>query len=452
MRIAIIGTGYVGLPTGVGLAELGHKVVCIDREQSKIDKLQQGIVPLYEDGLVQLLNKNVQTGNISFTTSMADGIKDAAVVIIAVGTPPHPVTHEADLRYIYAAACELAPLLKSYTVIANKSTVPVGTGDTVANLIAKTNPDADFDVVSLPEFLREGYAIHDFFHPDRIIVGANTDRAGALIHELYRPLLEQNTDAAGHCRTTLLTVSRRSSETIKYAANSFLATKIHFINEMADFCEKTGADIREVAQGMGLDRRIGSSFLNPGPGFGGSCFPKDTMALDFMARQNHVSLNLVRATIEGNKARIHAMAERISKCCKHQEHPVAGILGLAFKNGTDDCRVSPAMQIIEHLLEMQPHLKLQVFDPKAQDNAHIYFDEQGLSEHIVFCDHMAQVANGADVVALLTEWDEFKHFDLNKARAVMRQLQLIDCRNLLDLNKAQSLGFSVSGVGIPLSR
>lgn len=448
MKIAIIGTGYVGLPTGVGLAELGHQVVCIDRELSKIEKLRQGVVTLYEDGLAELLTKNMASGNISFTTSMADGVKDAAVVIIAVGTPPHPVTHEADLRYIYAAACELAPLLDHYTVVANKSTVPVGTGDMVENLIVKTNHQAQCDVISLPEFLREGFAVHDFFCPDRIIIGANSERASKVIMDMYRPLLERNTDNAGKCATTVLLVSRRSSETIKYAANSFLATKIHFINEMADFCEKTGADIGEVAQGMGLDRRIGDSFLTPGPGFGGSCFPKDTMALDFMARQNNVELKLVRATIEGNRSRMEKMADTIISSLEHIEHPVVGVLGLAFKNGTDDCRVSPAMQIIEYLLCKTPKVRLKVFDPKAMDNARLIFQEKGVTDRISFCESMSDVAYDADVLAVLTEWNEFRQFDLNAAYKNMRHHQIIDCRNLFNPHQARAAGFSYKGIGV----
>ena len=273
MKVAIIGTGYVGLPTGVGLAELGHDVVCIDREQSKIERLQAGQVTLFEEGLSELLTRNMAAGRISFSTSIAQGIKDAQVVLIAVGTPSHPVTHEADLRYVYEAATELAYSLKDhdYTVVATKSTVPVGTGDNIESLMAKISPNLKVDVVSLPEFLREGYAVHDFFFPDRIVIGANSERARDTLKALYAPLLAQSP------KTKLLCVKRRSSETIKYAANSFLATKIHFINEMADFCEHTGADITEVAQGMGLDHRIGPSFLQPGPGFGGSCFPKDTL-------------------------------------------------------------------------------------------------------------------------------------------------------------------------------
>ena len=358
MKIGIIGTGYVGLPTGVGMAELGNEVVCIDREQSKIDALKAGKITLYEDGLEELFNKNIKAGRIKFTTSMKEGVSNADLVIIAVGTPPHPVTHEADMKYIHAAATELAEHLTNYTVIATKSTVPVGTGDVVEQLIKKKNPKAQFDVVSLPEFLREGYAVHDFFNPDRIVVGANTERAANLIADLYKPFKG---------KTEMLFVKRRSAETIKYASNAFLAIKIHYINEMANFCEKSGADITEVAKGMGLDSRIGNRFLNPGPGYGGSCFPKDTMAMSYMARQNGVDMTLINSAINGNNARKQQMAHRILEAVKDIKDPKIAVLGLAFKEGTDDCRESPAMDIVAELLKHKA--KITAFDPKAMDVA-----------------------------------------------------------------------------------
>ena len=291
MKVGIIGTGYVGLPTGVGLAELGHDVICIDKDINKIECLQAGKITLYEDFLEALLVKNFQQGKIKFTASMKEGVEHADIVIIAVGTPPHPVTKEADMRYIHAAATELAEYLQGYTVIANKSTVPVGTGDEVEKIIKEQNPNADFDVVSLPEFLREGFAIHDFFNPDRIVIGANSEKANDVVKELYKSF---------EGKTKMLFVNRRSSETIKYASNAFLAIKIHYINEMANFCEKAGANIDEVAQGMGLDSRIGNRFLNPGPGYGGRCFPKDTMAMAYMGKQNDIDLTLINAAIKGN--------------------------------------------------------------------------------------------------------------------------------------------------------
>lgn len=432
MKIGIIGTGYVGLPTGVGLAELGNQVTCIDREISKIEALRAGKITLFEDGLEELFHKNLQKGNIKFTTSMAEGVSDADLVIIAVGTPPHPVTKEADMKYIHAAATELAEHLHGYTVIATKSTVPVGTGDVVEGLIAKKNPQADFDVVSLPEFLREGFAVHDFFHPDRIVVGANTPRARRIIEELYRPF---------DGKTQMLFVKRRSSETIKYASNAFLAIKIHYINEIADFCEKTGADVLEVAKGMGLDSRIGNRFLNPGPGYGGSCFPKDTLAMAYMGRQNGVNLTLINAAIVGNADRKKKMAERILEAVKGIESPKIAVLGLAFKDGTDDCRESPAMEIVAELVNLGADIA--AYDPKAMKNA-----QNLIGEQISYAKDMYEVLQNADVLAVLTEWNEFKSLDLNKAAGLMRNRKIVDCRNLLNRDKAEKAGFTYQGIGL----
>ena len=432
MKIGIIGTGYVGLPTGVGLAELGNQVTCIDREISKIEALRAGKITLFEDGLEELFHKNLQKGNIKFTTSMAEGVSDADLVIIAVGTPPHPVTKEADMKYIHAAATELAEHLHGYTVIATKSTVPVGTGDVVEGLIAKKNPQADFDVVSLPEFLREGFAVHDFFHPDRIVVGANTPRARRIIEELYRPF---------DGKTQMLFVKRRSSETIKYASNAFLAIKIHYINEIADFCEKTGADVLEVAKGMGLDSRIGNRFLNPGPGYGGSCFPKDTLAMAYMGRQNGVNLTLINAAIVGNADRKKKMAERILEAVKGIESPKIAVLGLAFKDGTDDCRESPAMEIVAELVSRGADIT--AYDPKAARNA-----QNLIGEQISYAKDMYEALQNADVLAVLTEWNEFKSLDLNKAAGLMRNRKVVDCRNLLNRDKAEKAGFTYQGIGL----
>lgn len=431
MKVGIIGTGYVGLPTGIGLAELGNQVVCIDREPKKIEALQAGKITLYEDGLEDLFHKNVKEGRLHFTTSMQEGVSDADLVIIAVGTPPHPVTKEADMKYIHAAATELAEYLTGYTVVATKSTVPVGTGDVVEGLIAKKNPTADFDVVSLPEFLREGFAVHDFFHPDRIVVGANTEKARNVIKELYKPF---------EGKTNMLFVKRRSSETIKYASNAFLAIKIHYINEMANFCEKTGADITEVAKGMGLDTRIGNRFLNPGPGYGGSCFPKDTMAMAYMARQNDVDMTLIKAAIEGNTKRKKDMAERILEAVKGIDNPKIAVLGLAFKDGTDDCRESPAMEIVGNLLETSADIT--AYDPKAMETAKLL-----VGDKITYAADMYEALKGADVLAILTEWGEFKELDLAKAAQLMNHKTIIDCRNLLNADEAKANGFKYQGIG-----
>lgn len=431
MKIGIIGTGYVGLPTGVGLAELGNDVICIDREKSKIDTLNNGILTIYEDNLEDLFHKNVKEGRLKFTTSMKEGIKDADLVIIAVGTPPHPVTKEADMKYIHAAATELADYLTGYTVIATKSTVPVGTGDDIESLISKKNPNAEFDVLSLPEFLREGFAVYDFFNPDRIIVGTNSQRAKAVIEKLYEPFKG---------KSELLFVSRRSSETIKYASNAFLAIKIHYINEMANFCEKSGADILEVAKGMGLDTRIGDRFLNPGPGYGGSCFPKDTLAMAFMGKQNDIDLTLINAAIKGNEERKNHMSERILNSIKDIKNPKIAVLGLAFKDGTDDCRESPAVDIVFRLLEQK--VKICAYDPKAMDLA-----KQILGDKIDYASSMYEAIKDADVIVMLTEWKEFSSFDLKKAYDLVRHKKIIDLRNLLDKNEAIKLGFEYQGVG-----
>ncbi|ADN91575.1 nucleotide sugar dehydrogenase [Campylobacter jejuni] len=431
MKVGIIGTGYVGLPTGVGLAELGNDVICIDREKSKIDALNNGILTIYEDNLEELFHKNVKEGRLKFTTSMQEGIKDADLVIIAVGTPPHPVTKEADMRYIHAAATELADYLTGYTVIATKSTVPVGTGDDIESLISKKNPNAEFDVLSLPEFLREGFAVYDFFNPDRIIVGTNSQRAKAVIEKLYEPF---------QGKSELLFVNRRSSETIKYASNAFLAIKIHYINEMANFCEKAGADILEVAKGMGLDTRIGNRFLNPGPGYGGSCFPKDTLAMAFMGKQNDIDLTLINAAIKGNEERKNHMCERILNSVKDIKNPKIAVLGLAFKDGTDDCRESPAVDIVFKLLEQK--VQICAYDPKAMDLA-----KQILGDKIDYANSMYEAIKDADVIAILTEWKEFSSLDLKKAYDLVRHKKIIDLRNLIDKNEAINLGFEYQGVG-----
>lgn len=431
MKIGIIGTGYVGLPTGVGLAELGNTVVCVDKLKDKIDSLKHGKVTLYEEGLEELYQKNMAAGRLTFTTNMKKAISGADVVLIAVGTPPHPVTHEADLSFIYAAATELAEYLTDYTVVATKSTVPVGTGDNIEKIIRTKNPTARFDVISLPEFLREGFAVHDFFHPDRIVVGSNSKKATEVIKELYRPFQE---------KTTLLVVSRRSSETIKYASNAFLAMKIHYINEIANFCEKAGADVSEVAKGMGLDSRIGPKFLNAGVGFGGSCFPKDTMAMAFMGRMLGTPIELIETTIAGNKKRKKQMAERILDEVKEMPNAKIGVWGLAFKNGTDDCRQSPAMDIIGELLLHQANIT--AYDPKAMGTAC-----QLLGDKIDYADDMYSVAKEADVLVILTEWPEFANADLDVLSQLMNHKIIIDFRNMLNKDKLTKRGFKYQSVG-----
>lgn len=431
MKVAIIGTGYVGLPTGVGLAELGNDVVCVDKIQQKIADLNEGKITLYEEGLEELFLKNTQNGRLHFTTDMRKAVKGADVVMIAVGTPPHPVTKEADLQYIYAAAEELAACLEGYTVVATKSTVPVGTGDEIEKIIKKVNPSADCDVISLPEFLREGFAVHDFFHPDRIVIGANAERARQVMKKLYAPF---------EGKTQFLFVNRRSSETIKYASNAFLAMKIHYINEMADFCEKSGADIREVACGMGADSRIGSKFLNPGPGYGGSCFPKDTNAMAQMAKKFGVNLSLINTTIEQNDNRKTSMAERILSRLSNRSEGRIAVLGLAFKGGTDDCRESPAMDIVRALLK--ENRNICVYDPKAMANA-----KKILGTQVEYASDMYSACNGAEVAAVLTEWEEFKQLDLSRLKEKMKELSVVDLRNMINAEEAGRNGFEYFCIG-----
>ena len=436
MNIAIIGTGYVGLPTGVGFAELGHNVICIDKDEGKISALCQGKITLYEDGLAELLNKNFSSGKIKFTTSMQKGVAGADVVFLAVGTPPHPVTKEADLQYIFAAAEELAQYLNGYTVVAVKSTVPVGTGDKVEALIKAKNPTADVDIISVPEFLREGYAVKDFFNPDRIVIGSDSERAKKVMAELYADFAD---------KTEILYVNRRSSETIKYASNAFLAVNIHYINEMANLCEQTGADINEVAKGMGLDKRIGNRFLNAGPGYGGSCFPKDTMAIAYIARQYGVNMTLIEDVIRENAARKKQMARRILETIDNIPHAKIAVLGLAFKEGTDDCRESPAMEIVNELLANGADIT--AYDPQAMTNA-----QKLLGNKITYAPNAYAAIENADVLAILTEWPEFKTLDLRKVYNTMKNKNIVDCRNMLNRKEAEACGFHYTCIGYKKNR
>lgn len=442
MNITIIGTGYVGLPSGCGFAELGHNVICVDNDITKITKLSQGIVTLYEDGLEELLKKNLASGKLKFSSDLPSAVGAADIVILAVGTPPDPTNGQADLKYIHAAVKELAPALKDYTVVATKSTVPVGTGDEIENIIKKYNPTAMFDVISLPEFLREGYAVYDFFNPDRIIVGTNSERAKELVESLYKNLPK---------KTEILFVNRYSSETIKYASNAFLAMKIHYINEIANFCEKTGANVLEVAKGMGLDSRIGNRFLNPGPGFGGSCFPKDTKALSYMAHQKGLNLSLVDATIKGNAERKEEMAKRIYDKVKKisedtQVKVKLSILGLAFKEGTDDCRESPAVEILQNLLNIMTQedketIEICAYDPKAMPIAKTI-----LKDNITYKDSIEECLRGAHIATILTEWKCFADTDFNAYKDTLKVV--LDFRNMLKFNKNSCLLSNLISLGM----
>lgn len=445
MKVGIIGTGYVGLPTGVGLAEIGHDVICCDRDQAKINSLRAGRITLYEADLEDLFQKNIQAGRITFTTSLKECVENSQVVIIAVGTPPNPVTKEADLKYVHSAASSLAEYIKAYTVVVVKSTVPVGTGDAVDDLIKDKVAPEMFDVVSMPEFLREGFAVQDFFQPDRIVVGTDSPEAVKVIRELYQPFRERPEPVE------ILFVQRRSSEIIKYASNAFLAIKIHYINEMADFCEKTGADVREVARGMGLDSRIGPKFLNPGPGYGGSCFPKDTCAIAFVAKQNEVKLSLVNAAIDGNQKRKSRLAERVLNAVANVKAPKIAVLGLTFKEGTDDCRESPAMAIIAKIIDLaqkkEIKLRISAYDPQGLENA-----RKILGDQITYAQDVYEALHEADLLLVLTEWPRFKALDLAKAHSLMRCPIIIDLRNILDPEPVLAAGFSYQNVGCGFQR
>ena len=412
MKVAIIGTGYVGLPTGAGLASLGHEITCIDCDQEKVEKLRAGEVTLFEEGLEELLKSGLKSGKLAFTNDMEQGVRRAQLVLLAVGTPPNRRTGQADLRYLFGAVKEVAPFLPSDVVVAVKSTVPVGTGDEVEKIIRKTNPSARAEVISLPEFLREGYAVHDFFHPVRIVVGTQSQKARELIRELYAPLPNV---------PRFLFVARRSSEAIKYASNAFLAVKIHYINEMADFCEAAGANIHEVAQGMGLDSRIGPAFLKPGPGYGGSCFPKDTKAIEYMARKLGVELSLIRSAIKGNKKRRENMAQRILREVEDVPSPKIAVWGLAFKEGTDDCRESPAVEIVQRLASH--HVDVCVYDPQAMTTA-----RRILGDTVRYATDMYSAAQGADVLVILTEWPQFDAADWKRVASELRSRHILDFR------------------------
>ncbi len=412
MRVAVIGTGYVGLPTGAGLAKLGHDVTCIDCDRAKVEKLRAGEVTLFEEGLEELLKSGLESGRLSFTDNMAEGVRGVQLVLLAVGTPPNLRTGQADLRYLFGAVREVAPFLPSNVVVAVKSTVPVSTGDEVEALLRRLNPGARAEVISLPEFLREGYAVHDFFHPVRIVVGTESLRARELIRELYAHLPNV---------PRFLFVARRSSEAIKYASNAFLAVKIHYINEMADFCEAAGANIHEVAQGMGLDSRIGSAFLRPGPGYGGSCFPKDTKAIEHMARKLGVELSLIRAAIKGNKKRREHMAQRILREVEDIPSPKIAVWGLAFKEGTDDCRESPAVEIVQRLTSH--YVDVCVYDPQAMTTA-----RRILGDTVRYAPDMYSAAQGADVLVILTEWPQFDAADWKRVASGLHSHHILDFR------------------------
>ncbi len=436
MRIAMIGAGYVGLVSGACLADFGHTVVCIDRDPDKIASLHAGRMPIYEPGLDVLVAENVRQGRLAFRATMRDAVAEADAVFIAVGTPSRRGDGFADLSYVFDAAREIAGSLSGFTVVVTKSTVPVGTGDEVERIIRETNPEAQFAVVSNPEFLREGAAIADFKRPDRIVVGAEEARAEAVMREVYRPLYLN--------QAPIMVTSRRTAELTKYAANAFLAAKITFINEVADLCEAVGADVQAVARGIGLDNRIGSKFLHAGPGYGGSCFPKDTLALVKTAQDAGTPLRLVETVVAVNDQRKRAMARKVIKACGGSVRgKTIALLGLTFKPNTDDMRDAPALAIVAGLQDAGAVIR--AYDPEGMEQARILMPAVDYAENAYAC------AEGADAVVIVTEWNAFRALDLDRLRQAMSSGEaapvLIDLRNIYDPASAARHGFTYCGVG-----
>jgi len=432
MRVTMIGTGYVGLVSGACFADFGHVVTCVDKDASKIERLEQGIMPIYEPGLDKLVEQNVKEERLFFTTDPTDAIKNADAIFIAVGTPSRRGDGHADLSYVYGAAEEIADLMDGYTVVVTKSTVPVGTGDEVEAIIGKKRSKDEFAVVSNPEFLREGAAIKDFKIPDRVVVGTDDERAIELMKELYRPLFLNE--------TPMLFTNRRTSELIKYAANAFLAVKITFINEIADLCEKVGANVQEVSRGIGLDNRIGKKFLNAGPGYGGSCFPKDTLALTKTANDHGSPVRIVDTVVEVNAARKKAMADKVIAAMGGDvSGKTIGMLGLAFKPNTDDMRDAPSLDIIPAL--QAAGATIRAFDPEAMEEA------SHSLENVMFCDGPYHAIEGADAMVIVTEWDQFRALDLERAKTVLKSNTVIDLRNIYSPPEMVKKGFDYTSVG-----
>jgi UDPglucose 6-dehydrogenase len=432
MRVAMIGSGYVGLVSGACFADFGHTVTCIDKDSGKIERLKSGIMPIFEPGLDALVELNAREGRLFFDTDAAAAVKDADTVFIAVGTPSRRGDGHADLSFVYAVAEEIADLIEGFTVIVTKSTVPVGTGDEIERIIRARRPDADFAVVSNPEFLREGAAINDFKRPDRVVVGTDDERAREVMRHLYRPLNLNE--------TPLVFTDRRTSELIKYAGNAFLALKITFINEMADLCEAVGADVQHVSRGIGLDGRIGAKFLHAGPGYGGSCFPKDTLALVRTARDAGAPVTLVEATVKVNDLRKKAMAGRVVDALDGDVNgKTIAVLGLAFKPNTDDMRDAPALDIIPALQAMGA--KIQAFDPEAMHEA-----EKLLSD-IDFKTGPYEALEGADAMVLITEWDRFRALDLDRVKALLKTPVVVDLRNVYSPEQVRAAGLRYSSIG-----
>ena len=434
MKITMIGSGYVGLVSGVCFAEFGHDVICMDLNADKIEGLKKGVIPIFEPGLEEMTLDNVKAGRLTFTTDIKAAVAGSDVVFIGVGTPTNKETGHADLKYVYAAARDIAQAVEGFTVVVTKSTVPVGTGDEVERIIRETNPNADVAVVSNPEFLREGAAIKDFMIPNRIVVGIEDERARPVMTEVYRPLFIN--------QSPLMFTTRRTSELIKYAANAFLAMKITYINEMADLCEAVGANVQEVARGIGLDNRIGTKFLHAGPGYGGSCFPKDTLALVKTAQDFGAPIKLIEATVEVNDARKSKMTQKVIKALGGDvKGKTVAVLGLTFKPETDDMRDSPSITIVEELVVAGAIVR--AFDPEGMENA------KDVLPPITYCEGAYDAATGADAIVVVTEWNEFRALDLKRIKSVANGAVLVDLRNIYRKEEVARHGFTYTSIGRP---
>jgi UDPglucose 6-dehydrogenase len=432
MRITMIGSGYVGLVSGACFADFGHHVVCVDKDARKIEALRRGEMPIYEPGLAELVAGNVRHGRLSFTTELKGAVAQAQAVFIAVGTPSRRGDGHADLTYVYDAAREVAQALDGFTVVVTKSTVPVGTGDEVERVMRQARADADFAVVSNPEFLREGAAIRDFKHPDRIVIGTTDARARTVMADIYRPLYLN--------RAPIMLTERRTAELIKYAANAFLATKITFINEIADLAEKVGADVQEVARGIGLDNRIGAKFLHAGPGFGGSCFPKDTLALIKTGQDHEAPLRIVETVVAVNDQRKRAMARKVLAAAGgNLRSKTVAVLGLTFKPNTDDMRDSPSIPLITALQDMGATVR--AYDPEGMEQA------RAVLNGVTYADDAYACAERADVLVIVTEWEQFRALDFAALKQAMAQAVIVDLRNIYPPEEAKKHGFAYSGVG-----
>ncbi len=432
MRIVMIGTGYVGLVSGACFADFGHDVICVDKDAAKVDALHAGRIPIFEPGLDALVASNVEAGRLSFTLDLASALPDADAVFIAVGTPSRRGDGHADLSFVHAAAREMAPHLRSGTVIVTKSTVPVGTGDDVLRIIAEECPALDFHVASNPEFLREGAAIADFKQPDRVVVGVDSEEAERVLNEIYRPLTRNE--------APLIVMSRRGAELTKYAANAFLATKISFINEIADLCEKVGADVRDVAKGIGLDERIGARFLQPGPGYGGSCFPKDTLALLKTGHDYEAPLRIVEAVVASNDLRKRAMGRKVVQALGGGSYgKTVAVLGLTFKANTDDMRDSPAISVVQALQDAG--IAVRAYDPEGMEQA------KAVLSNVTYCSDAYEALQGADAAVIVTEWDAFRALDMERVKTLLTSPILVDLRNLYSRTDMEMAGFTYVGVG-----